>query len=133
MLNWGECKMEIKNQVVMHKSLGEGTICQYKEKGGESYIIVDFSGNYKEFLFPDIFKNIIKAKDENFKEYIIEKIAEKDNKNAKKEYEKKLQREKETKNLIRDNPVLSRNNSKKSKVTKKATKARGRNRLNTNE
>ena len=59
--------MNVIGQVVEHKSLGEGKICDHKIRERESYIIVDFSGDQKEFQFPDIFKNIIRAKDEKEK------------------------------------------------------------------
>ena len=65
--------MDIMGKKVVHKHLGEGIISDYKVKNGVSYIVVDFSeDNHKEFLFPDIFKDFVKAKDEDFEEYAKE-------------------------------------------------------------
>ena len=62
--------MDIMGKKVVHKHLGEGIISDYKVKNGVSYIVVDFSeDNHKEFLFPDIFKDFVKAIDEDFEEY----------------------------------------------------------------
>ena len=59
--------MDIMGKKVVHKHLGEGIISDYKVKNGVSYIVVDFSeDNHKEFLFPDIFKDFVKAKDEDY-------------------------------------------------------------------
>ena len=73
-----EDKMDIMGKKVVHKHLGEGIISDYKVKNGVSYIVVDFSeDNHKEFLFPDIFKDFVKAKDEDFEEYAKELLEQK--------------------------------------------------------
>ena len=70
--------MDIMGKKVVHKHLGEGIISDYKVKNGVSYIVVDFSeDNHKEFLFPDIFKDFVKAKDEDFEEYAKELLEQK--------------------------------------------------------
>ena len=45
--------MNVIGQVVEHKSLGMGKICDHKIRKRESYIVVDFSGDHKEFQFPE--------------------------------------------------------------------------------
>ena len=78
--------MDIMGKKVVHKHLGEGIISDYKVKNGVSYIVVDFSeDNHKEFLFPDIFKDFVKAKDEDFEEYAKELLEQKQKRDKEKE------------------------------------------------
>ena len=90
--------MDIMGKKVVHKHLGEGIISDYKVKNGVSYIVVDFSeDNHKEFLFPDIFKDFVKAKDEDFEEYAKELLEQKQKRDKEKEDAIKLKRKKEQK------------------------------------
>lgn len=115
--------MEIMGKKVVHKHLGEGIISDYKVKNGVSYIVVDFSeDNQKEFLFPDIFKNFVKAKDEKFEEYAQEMLEQKQKKDKEKEDEIKLQRKKEQKNLIRDEIISNKGRTPKRKNKGNSTK-----------
>ena len=115
--------MEIMGKEVVHKHLGEGIISDYKVKNGVSYIVVDFSeDNQKEFLFPDIFKNFVKAKDEKFEEYAQEMLEQKQKKDKEKEDEIKLQRKKEQKNLIRDEVISNKGRTPKRKNKGNSTK-----------
>ena len=109
--------MNVIGQVVEHKSLGEGKICDHKIRERESYIIVDFSGDQKEFQFPDIFKNIIRAKDEKFKAYVADLVQKKEDIDRKEAIIRQREIEKEQKNLIRDEPII-----RKTKVGKRAKK-----------
>ena len=78
--------MDIMGKKVVHKHLGEGIISDYKVKNGVSYIVVDFSeDNHKEFLFPDIFKDFVKAKDDDFEEYAKELLEQKQKRDKEKE------------------------------------------------
>ena len=67
-------------QLVVHKSFGEGVICHKKDDEKQSYIIVSFSMGEKKFLFPNIFKDSLKAKDEKFQAYIDELLENMDKK-----------------------------------------------------
>ena len=108
--------MDIMGKEVVHKHLGEGTISDYKAKNGVSYIVVDFSeDNEKEFLFPDIFKDFVKAKDENFEKYVQELLKQKQKKDKERKAEIKLQRKKEEKNLIRDEVITNKGRTPKRK------------------
>ncbi|WP_455541941.1 hypothetical protein [Intestinibacter sp.] len=121
--------MNIIGQVVEHKSLGEGIICNHKIKGEVSYIIVDFSGDHKEFQFPDIFKNIIKAKEENFKQHMAQLVEEKKDKDKMDELNRTLQRQKEEKHFVKDEPIVRKAklaNKKNKKSTTKSTSTRVR-------
>ena len=109
--------MNVIGQVVEHKSLGEGKICDHKIRERESYIIVDFSGDQKEFQFPDIFKNIIRAKDEKFKAYVADLVQKKEDIDRKEAIIRQREIEKEQKNLIRDEPII-----RKTKVGKRPKK-----------
>lgn len=115
--------MEIMGKEVVHKHLGEGIISDYKVKNGVSYIVVDFSeDNQKEFLFPDIFKDFAKAKDESFMEYVETLLEQKQKKDKEKEDEIKLQRKKEQKNLIRDEVIANKGRTPKRKNKGSSTK-----------
>ena len=108
--------MDIMGKKVVHKHLGEGIISDYKVKNGVSYIVVDFSeDNHKEFLFPDIFKDFVKAKDEDFEEYAKELLKQKQKRDKEKEDAIKLQRKKEQKNLIRDEIISNKGRTPKRK------------------
>ncbi|MDO5010340.1 MAG: hypothetical protein Q4E31_05890 [Intestinibacter bartlettii] len=113
--------MDIIGQVVEHKSLGEGTICDHKIRSGASYIIVDFDGEHKEFQFPDIFKSIITAKDDNFKQYVSELVQKKQIIDKKEAMSRTLERQKEEKNLVRDEPVIRK--TKVARAKKQNTKS----------
>ena len=115
--------MDIMGKKVVHKHLGEGIISDYKVKNGVSYIVVDFSeDNHKEFLFPDIFKDFVKAKDEDFEEYAKELLEQKQKRDKEKEDAKKLQRKKEQKNLIRDEIISNKGRTPKRKNKINSTK-----------
>lgn len=115
--------MEIMGKEVVHKHLGEGIISDYKVKNGVSYIVVDFSeDNQKEFLFPDIFKDFVEAKDESFMEYVETLLEQKQKKDKEKEDEIKLQRKKEQKNLIRDEVIANKGRTPKRKNKGSSTK-----------
>ena len=118
-----EDKMDIMGKKVVHKHLGEGIISDYKVKKGVSYIVVDFSeDNHKEFLFPDIFKDFVKAKDEDFEEYAKELLEQKQKRDKEKEDAIKLQRKKEQKNLIRDEIISNKGRTPKRKNKINSTK-----------
>ncbi|EDQ96716.1 hypothetical protein CLOBAR_01118 [Intestinibacter bartlettii DSM 16795] len=118
-----EDKMDIMGKKVVHKHLGEGIISDYKVKNGVSYIVVDFSeDNHKEFLFPDIFKDFVKAKDEDFEEYAKELLEQKQKRDKEKEDAIKLQRKKEQKNLIRDEIISNKGRTPKRKNKINSTK-----------
>jgi hypothetical protein len=118
-----EDKMDIMGKKVVHKHLGEGIISDYKVKNGVSYIVVDFSeDNHKEFLFPDIFKDFVKAKDEDFEEYAKELLKQKQKRDKEKEDAIKLQRKKEQKNLIRDEIISNKGRTPKRKNKINSTK-----------
>ena len=90
--------MDIMGKKVVHKHLGEGIISDYKVKNGVSYIVVDFSeDNHKEFLFPDIFKDFVKAKDEDFEEYAKELLEQKQKRDKEKRRCNKTSKKKRTK------------------------------------
>lgn len=115
--------MDIMGKKVVHKHLGEGIISDYKVKNGVSYIVVDFSeDNHKEFLFPDIFKDFVKAKDEDFEEYAKELLEQKQKRDKEKEDAIKLQRKKEQKNLIRDEIISNKGRAPKRKNKINSTK-----------
>ena len=115
--------MDIMGKKVVHKHLGEGIISDYKVKNGVSYIVVDFSeDNHKEFLFPDIFKDFVKAKDEDFEEYAKELLEQKQKRDKEKEDAIKLQRKKEQKNLIRDEIIANKGRTPKRKNKINSTK-----------
>ena len=118
-----EDKMDIMGKKVVHKHLGEGIISDYKVKNGVSYIVVDFSeDNHKEFLFPDIFKDFVKAKDEDFEEYAKELLEQKQKRDKEKEDAIKLKRKKEQKNLIRDEIISNKGRTPKRKNKINSTK-----------
>ena len=115
--------MDIMGKKVVHKHLGEGIISDYKVKNGVSYIVVDFSeDNHKEFLFPDIFKDFVKAKDEDFEEYAKKLLEQKQKRDKEKEDAIKLQRKKEQKNLIRDEIISNKGRTPKRKNKINSTK-----------
>ena len=115
--------MDIMGKKVVHKHLGEGIISDYKVKNGVSYIVVDFSeDNHKEFLFPDIFKDFVKAKDEDYEKDDKEGQEEKQKREKEKEDAKKLQRKKEQKNLIRDEIISNKGRTPKRKNKINSTK-----------
>ena len=73
--------MEIVNQKVIHKVLGEGIITWFggKEQNENKYIRVQFSEKSIEFQYPTAFKSFIKATDPEFEQMInheIQKISE---------------------------------------------------------
>lgn len=111
----GEDKMNVIGQVVEHKSLGMGKICDHKIRKRESYIVVDFSGDHKEFQFPDIFKSIITAKDEDFKAYVADLVEKKKEIDRREEILRQKEIEKEHKNIIREEPVRRKLKEKKTK------------------
>ena len=115
--------MDIMGKKVVHKHLGEGIISDYKVKNGVSYIVVDFSDdNHKEFLFPDIFKDFVKAKDDDFEEYAKELLEQKQKRDKEKEDAIRLQRKKEQKNLIRDEIISNKGRTPKRKNKINSTK-----------
>ena len=115
--------MDIMGKKVVHKHLGEGIISDYKVKNGVSYIVVDFSeDNHKEFLFPDIFKDFVKAIDEDFEEYAKELLEQKQKRDKEKEDAIRLQRKKEQKNLIRDEIISNKGRTPKRKNKINSTK-----------
>ena len=115
--------MDIMGKKVVHKHLGEGIISDYKVKNGVSYIVVDFSeDNHKEFLFPDIFKDFVKAKDEDFEEYAKKLLEQKQKRDKEKEDAIRLQRKKEQKNLIRDEIISNKGRTPKRKNKINSTK-----------
>lgn len=100
-------------QVVVHKLFGEGTICSKKDNGEQSYIMVSFSAGEKKFVFPNAFKDFLKAEDQKFKEYIDELILITDKKNK----EKKI-KEEQAKNSF-ENYITSKDKKSTKKIRKK--------------
>lgn len=59
---------------VKHKLFGIGQVIEKTEE----YIVVDFCGQEKQFIYPDVFKDFLEVEDENIKDTIQEDILKKE-------------------------------------------------------
>lgn len=78
--------MDIRNQIVIHKAFGEGEIIKHE---GTS-ISVLFNQGEKKFIYPDSFKDFLKAKDESVNAQIQDELAEIERQKAAEQQEKQL-------------------------------------------
>lgn len=62
--------MEVKGIVVNHKTFGIGTVIEYMDR----YITVEFVCKKVKFIYPDIFKTLLKAEDDAIQSTIILEI-----------------------------------------------------------
>lgn len=91
--------MIIIGKKVKHKIYGEGTVSnQYENK-----MEIDFGTIKKLFLFPDAFEGYITIQDEDFREYVTEKI--------KINYKQKAEKAKEAKAIIYRNSLKQKTSS----------------------
>lgn len=97
--------MSVIGQVVIHKKLGKGIICNFKSDSKEKYIMVSFLDYDKDikFLFPGSFENFLRAEDMEFQREVDKLLTEKINENIIREKEKVLQREREDRYFSNDN------------------------------
>lgn len=100
-------KMDLGNQIVIHKEFGEGTIIEHSD----NRVIIKFgTENHKTFIYPDSFEKHLVAKDSTIQSYIIQEIQ----KNKELELNKKTKKKLENTELISHNNKTSRSNLEQS-------------------
>jgi len=77
--------MNIKENVVIHKVFGEGTVVDHTD----NYLTVLFNVGEKKFVYSDSFKNFLKAKDSELNAKILNELAEIERQKIEAEQEKK--------------------------------------------
>lgn len=126
--------MSVIGQVVIHKKLGKGIICNYKSDSREKYIIVSFLDQDKEimFLFPGSFENFLKAEDIEFQKEIDLLLEEKVNENILKKAQAKLEKEKEERYFLIEEVSSTKSNksSRGSSINSINSRANTRNKAN---
>ena len=59
---------------VTHKEYGEGYAICFRQKGGKTFLVVDFGEEKREFPFPESFKDELLAKDGEIQKEILSEM-----------------------------------------------------------
>lgn len=99
--------MDLRNQIVIHKKYGKGTIIEHSD----NRLLIKFgTENSIRFIYPDSFEDNLVAKDSTIQSYIIQEIQ----KNKELDLNKKAEKNLENTEFISHNKKTSRRNLEQS-------------------
>jgi len=116
MIGLGKAKkrMNLLNEIVMHKTFGQGTITLFDEK----YVTVDFVSGQKKFVFPDTFGSHLTAQNATVSDLIAAEITHNNDEilRLKMEEEAKISRAKEFESLVQSEVKKQKKTTRTKKV-----------------